>query len=59
MLNSIINIVLLLAVAYILYTIYETQVKNTEPLQVLYPESFNEEQDYKLNGEKKYKNLKI
>ena len=53
MINLIINILLLLASVYILYTIYETQVKNTESLQMLYPEAFNEEQDYLLNGEKK------
>jgi len=51
----IINILLLIAGIYIVYTIYETQIKNTESLQMLYPESFNEDQDYMLNGEKKYK----
>ncbi len=55
MINLIINILLLLASVYILYTVYETQVKNTESLQMLYPEAFNEQQDYMLNGEKKYK----
>jgi hypothetical protein len=51
----IINILLLIAGIYIVYTIYETQIKNTESLQMLYPESFNENKDYMLNGEEKNK----
>ena len=42
MTNLFINIILLLAEAYIIYTIYDTQIKNRrEPLQVLYPEKYN------------------
>jgi len=53
MTNLFINIILLLAVAYIFYTIYDTQIKNRrEPLQVLYPEKYSESVDYTL-GENK------
>ena len=53
MTNLFINIILLLAGAYIFYTIYDTQIKNRrEPLQVLYPEKYSESVDYTL-GENK------
>ena len=49
MTNLLINIILLLAGAYIFYTIYDTQIKNRrEPLQVLYPEKYSESVDYTL-----------
>jgi len=49
MTNLFINIILLLAGAYIFYTIYDTQIKNKrEPLQVLYPEKYSESVDYTL-----------
>lgn len=49
MTNLLINIILLLAGAYIFYTIYDTQIKNRrEPLQVLYPEKYSESIDYIL-----------
>lgn len=55
MTNLLINIILLLAGAYIFYTIYDTQIKNKrEPLQVLYPEIYSENKDYILGENTNY-----
>ncbi len=55
MTNLLINIILLLAGAYIFYTIYDTQIRNKrEPLQVLYPEIYNENVDYILGENNEY-----
>tara|TARA_Y100000992_G_scaffold250645_1_gene182667 strand:- start:1560 stop:1793 length:234 start_codon:yes stop_codon:yes gene_type:complete len=55
MTNLLINIILLLAGAYIFYTIYDTQIKNRrEPLQVLYPEKYSENIDYILDENTEY-----
>ena len=55
MTNLFINIILLLAGAYIFYTIYDTQIKNRrEPLQVLYPEKYSENIDYILDENTEY-----
>ena len=50
MTNLLINIILFLAAGYVFYTIYETQIKNVkEPLEVLYPEEYNDNIDYTLD----------
>ena len=55
MTNLLLNIILLLAGAYIFYTIYDTQIKNKrEPLQVLYPEIYDENKDYTLGVDSNY-----
>ena len=55
MTNLLINIILLLAGAYIFYTIYDTPIKNRrEPLQVLYPEKYSENIDYILDENTEY-----
>jgi hypothetical protein len=55
--NLFLNTVLIVALLFIFYTIYENIIRKKEGLQVLYPSDFNKNEDYLLSNEDNYKVL--
>lgn len=55
--NLILNTVLIVALTFIFYTIYENIIRKKEGLQVLYPGDFNKNEDYLLSNEDNHKVL--
>lgn len=52
---SLVNLILFLASIYILYTLYDTQIKNKrEPMEIINPQSFDDQSDYLLQQNNDY-----
>lgn len=52
---SLVNLILFLASIYILYTLYDTQIKNKrEPMEIISPQSFDDQSDYLLQQNNDY-----
>jgi hypothetical protein len=52
---SLVNLILFLASVYILYTLYDTQIKNKrEPMEIINPQSFDDQSDYLLQQNNDY-----